>query len=104
VLLKDLKEANPIKLSQYVVVNDLDEEVAFAWWVPNTLRRSKRVLKAMKKWYFRTNLKFGIKPPHTVERALQIDRETGTTYWKDALEKETKVMMTDFNILPEGAE
>jgi hypothetical protein len=32
--------------------------------------------------------KFGCKLPHTVEEALQIDRETGTDHWRRAINKE----------------
>jgi hypothetical protein len=58
----------------------------------------------MKKRYFRTNQKYGIELPHTVERALEIDKETGTTFWRDALEKEMKAVMVAFKILEEGAD
>ena len=34
--------------------------------------------------------KYGIRLPHTVEEALQIDHETGTDFWKKAIEKEMK--------------
>jgi hypothetical protein len=58
----------------------------------------------MKKRYFWTNQKYGIQLPHTVKRALQIDKETGTTFWQDALQKEMKAVMVAFKILEEGAE
>jgi hypothetical protein len=58
----------------------------------------------MKKRYFCTNQKYRIELPHTVERALQIDKETGTTFWQDALQKEMKAVMIAFKILDEGAE
>jgi hypothetical protein len=58
----------------------------------------------MRKRYFRTNQKYGIELPHTVERALQIDKETGTTFWQDALKKEMNTVMVAFKILEEGAE
>jgi Reverse transcriptase (RNA-dependent DNA polymerase) len=56
------------------------------------------------KWYFRTNQKYGIELPHSVKRALQIDKETGTTFWQNALQKEMKVVMVAFKILEQGAE
>ena len=31
--LKDFKEASPIELAEYTVVNKLDDQPAFAWWV-----------------------------------------------------------------------
>ena len=102
VKLKDLKDAEPIMLAEYVVNNKLQKEPAFAWWVPYTLRKRDRMVKAMKKRYFRTNQKYGIELPKTVQRALEIDEETGTTFWRDALRKEMKNVATAFEVLEEG--
>jgi hypothetical protein len=38
VKLKDLKESNRIKITEFVVANHLVEEPAFKWWVPKVLR------------------------------------------------------------------
>jgi Reverse transcriptase (RNA-dependent DNA polymerase) len=67
------------------------------------LRRARRIIKAMKKRYFRTNQKYRIELPHSVKHALQIDKETGTTFWQDALQKEMKAVMAAFKILDPGA-
>ncbi len=75
--LKDLKESNHVELAEYAKGNELQFEPAFKWWVPHTLRRRDRILKAMKKRYHRTSQKFGIELPKTVKRALEIDEETG---------------------------
>ena len=91
--LKDLKESNPVELAEYAKGNELQFEPAFKWWVPHTLRRRNRILKAMKKRYHRTAQKFGIELPKTVKRALEIDEETGTTYWRDAISKEMKMLL-----------
>jgi hypothetical protein len=37
--LKDLKESNPVDVAEYVVANKLVHEPAFAWWVPDVLRK-----------------------------------------------------------------
>ena len=85
--LKDLKESNPVELAEYAKGNELQHEPAFTWWVPHTLRRRNRILKAMKKRYHRTAQKFGIELPKTVKRALELDEESGTTFWRDATNK-----------------
>ncbi len=100
--LKDLKESNPVELAEYAEANQLLDEPAFAWWAPWTLKQRTRLLKAMKKRYFRTTQKFGIEIPKTVKRALEIDKETGTTFWEEAIKKEMGVVMVAFDILPEG--
>lgn len=32
--------------------------------------------------------KYGIELPKTVQQALEIDSQTGTTFWRDAIERE----------------
>ncbi len=44
----------------------------------------------MKARYVKRTHKFGIEIPRNVADALQIDRETGTTYWADAIAKNVK--------------
>ena len=92
-----------METAEYAVANQLQEEPAFKWWVDFTIRKRNRLLKKMKKRYFRTTQKFGIELPKSVRRALEIDKETGNTYWKDALAKEMGVVWKAFEILEEGA-
>jgi len=97
--LKELKESNPLEVAEYAVANNIASEPAFAWWVPYTLKKRDRVIKAVKNRYSRTYQKFGIELPKTVERALEIDGETGTTFWRDAIQKEMKAVLPAFEIL-----
>jgi hypothetical protein len=76
--LKDLKESNPIEVAEYAVANRIDQEPAFKWWVPHTLQKRNRIISKVKSWYWRLTHKFGVKLPHTVEEALEIDRVTST--------------------------
>jgi hypothetical protein len=51
--------------------------------------------------------KFGAKLPKSVKEALEIDRRTVTTFWRDAIEKEMKNVMPAFefredNVMPIG--
>ena len=101
--LKDLKESNPLDVAEYAERNGLMDEPAFAWWVPWTLKRKRRILGKMKKRYFRTTSKFGIECPKTVQRALEIDKETGTDFWRKAIDKEMSTVMKAFDMLEEGA-
>ena len=86
--LKDIKESNPIEVAEYAVANRIAEEPAFKWWVPYTIRRRNRIVKKVKSRYWRTTHQYGIKLPHSVAEALEIDRQTGTTFWQDALKKD----------------
>jgi hypothetical protein len=101
--LKDMKESHPVQVAEYAVAREIAHEPAFAWWVSAVLRRRNRIISAAKTKYARTDSKFGIELPHTVKRALEIDRETGTTFWADALTKEMKTVFPAFEILEDGA-
>jgi hypothetical protein len=88
VKLKDLKTAHPIEVAEYAVANRIAEEPAFKWWVSHTLRKRNRIILKVKSKYWKMTHKFGCKLPHTVEEALQIDREMGTDHWRRAIDKE----------------
>ena len=102
--LKDLKEAYPVQLAEYAVANEIEKEPAFAWWVKDFLRRRDRILAKVKTRYWKQTHKFGIRMPKTVEEALSIDAETGTTFWRDAIEKEMRNVMPAFKILGDDEE
>ncbi len=86
--LKSLKQSNPVELAEYAVANNIQDEPAFRWWVPHTLRTRDRIIAKVKSRYWVTTHKFGIRLPKTVKEALKIDEETGTTFWRDAIKKE----------------
>ena len=96
--LKDLKESNPIEVAQYAVMNQISDEPAFAWWVEEVLKIKDRILAKVKTRYWKKIHKFGLELPKTVERALEIDRETETTFWRDAIEKEMKNAVIAFDV------
>ena len=42
--LADLKESNPIELAEYAVAQDIAHQLAFAWWVPFTLKKRQSII------------------------------------------------------------
>jgi len=92
--LKDLKESYPIQVAEYAVANGIDKEPAFKWWVLFTLKKRNRIVSKVKSKYWKTNSKFGIRIPKTVEEAYQIDKETGTLHWTNAIEKEMRKILS----------
>ena len=94
--MNELKASNPIELAEYAVANRIVEEPAFAWWVSDVLKRRNRIISKVKSKYWKTTHKFGIEVPKDVERALEIDRQMGTTFWRDAIDKEMKKVMVAF--------
>jgi hypothetical protein len=61
--LKDVKESNPIELAEYAILSGIEEEPAFKWWVPMVIRKRNRMVNKVKKKYWRTMHKFGIRLP-----------------------------------------
>ncbi|CAJ1937304.1 unnamed protein product, partial [Cylindrotheca closterium] len=90
-----------------IMMNVDDEEPAFAWWVPYTLRKRDRVLKAVKRRAVKRQKpeKFGIEVPgpgpRGVARAYELDAQNGTSHWNDALIKEVKTILPALKILKE---
>ena len=53
ITLKDLKESYPaVQLADYAIVNGLQEEPAFAWWVPFVIRKRKAIISKIKSKYW----------------------------------------------------
>jgi hypothetical protein len=101
--LNEIKDANPVEVAEYAVSMRLVSAPAFAWWVPYTIKKRDRVIKALKKQYFRQFQKYGIELPKTVKRALEIDEQTNTTFWRDAIRKDMSAVGKAFEILEESA-
>ena len=75
--------------------NNIANEPAFAWWVPHTLRKKRRILSKIKTKYWQRTHKYGIRLPRTIEEAEQIDIENKNHMWKDAIREEMKEIVLD---------
>jgi hypothetical protein len=60
-------------------------------------RKRDRIIKKVKSRYWTRSHKYG---PHSVEEALAIDKRTGTTFWREAIEKEMKNVLMAFESIP----
>ena len=100
--LKDMKESNPLEVSEYVMRAGLVGHPVFAWWVPVTLKRRDRIIKQVTHRLAKKQIKFGVKVPASVEEALSLDKENGNTLWSEAINKELKNVLIAFKLLEEG--
>ena len=68
VTLKDLKESYPVPLPDYDIVNTLQDEPAFALWIPYTLKKQTVIIGKMKssKHWERTH-KYRVRVPRNVK-------------------------------------
>ena len=51
VSLKDLNNSYPVETDDYAVANWIDQETAFAWWIPCVLNNIKAILQNFKSKY-----------------------------------------------------
>jgi hypothetical protein len=100
--LANLKESNPVEVAEYATTHGKENEPAFLWWVPYTLRRRNRIIAAVNNRYHKRTHKFGIMVPKTFEDCLRIDRENGDTKWQDAMRKEMRKVKVAFQVLDDG--
>jgi hypothetical protein len=95
--LREMKNSFPVETAEYAVSNKIDMKPAFVWWVPYVMHKRERLISKVKKGktkYWHRTHKYVIELPKSVSEALEIDRKMGTTFWRDAIEKEMR------NVLP----
>jgi hypothetical protein len=100
VSLKDLKDSYPVELAIYAKERKIDDEPAFAWWVPYVLRKQKRILQKVKSKYWARTHKYGIRIPKNIKEAMEIDKELGNSLWMDAVKLEmqnVRIAFEDFD-------
>jgi hypothetical protein len=103
--LRDMKETYPLQTANYARGNDIQDEPAFAWWVPTALRIGRRMVAKIAKSakYWNRTHKYGIEVPKNVADALRIDSETGTDFWRKAIDKEMTNNKIAFEFLDDEA-
>lgn len=83
-----MKHSNPVELADYSINNKIDDQPAFAWWVPHVVQKRKLIIAKIKTKYWQQLHKYGIRIPKSVKEALEIDAANRNSYWKDAIEME----------------
>ena len=94
--MKDLKESNPVQVSEYAITNKIAGKTAFSWWVRHVFRRRDRIMNKLKSRYWRKPHKFGIELPKSVKASMDIDHNTRTDLCCLSIEKEMKNVMPAF--------
>ena len=46
--LNNLKDSNPVELSEYKVANNIEDEPAFKWWVNDVLHKLDQIISKVK--------------------------------------------------------
>ena len=100
--LKDMKESHPIETAEFAKARGIDDEVAFAYWVPYTIRKRDAIISQVRARAKKTTHKYGVELPTSVEHAYELDRKNGNTLWRDAIKKEMHDAAVAFQILDES--
>ena len=105
--LKNSKESNPVKVTEYSISAAIANEPTFTLRVQHVLQMQDKILQKVKSHYLMWMHKYGVKLTHSVEEAYAVDKHTRTDFWEKAMEKEMKkvTIALEFhydNIVPVG--
>ena len=96
--MKDVKDSCPVELAEYAVINKVDDEPEFAWWVPHTLKNKARIISKIKSKYWEKTHKCSIRIPKSVQEAIRLDAQNENTLWWDATMLEMKNVRPAFEV------
>ena len=68
-----MKDDFPLETAHYAITKSIEDESAFAWWVPYAVKKQKQMISKLKGKYWERTHKYGIQIPKTVEEASAID-------------------------------
>jgi hypothetical protein len=97
--LVDIKESNPVKVSEYAAAKRLLDTTDFVWWAPHVLKKRTRIISAVTKRYHKRTHKFGIEVPKSWDDCVRPGKDNDNTLWKDAVRKEMKNVRIAFKII-----
>ena len=91
-----------MEAAEYAVSRGTEDEPAFAWWVPYTLRKRDTIIAAVNTRVKRKSHKYGIEVPTSINDALRIDKENGNMFWTNAVNLEMSNVGISFEVLKKG--
>jgi hypothetical protein len=99
--IKTLKNANLVEIADYIIANKIASKPAFVCWVLFTIQKRDRIIAAVNKWYLSRTHKLQILLPKTVAEALDLDKNSGTTHWQEAINLQAKSVDVVFQDMEE---
>ena len=101
--LNRLKQSIYLETAEFAVARGIENEPAFKWWVPYTLRRRDRIIAGVNKRVSRTTHKHGVELPTSVPHAKKLDKKNDNALWMDAINREMENLKVAFDVLEDGA-
>ena len=83
--MKGLKDSYPVLLADYAMVNNIQDEQAFAWWVTLTLKKRTLIIQKIKSKYHQRTHKHVIRISMNVLEAHDIDTVNGNMLWMQSV-------------------
>ena len=74
-------------MDEYAKYRGIDDDPAFKWWVPYTLRKQDIIIATVKARVRVATHKYGIEVPRSIKHEKQLDKKNGNTFWIQALAK-----------------
>ena len=99
-----MKESHSVDVAEYAKARGIDDEPAFAWWVPYTLKKRDAIISAIKSRVRKTSHKCEIEISTSVAHAHELNNKMGPTctFWRDAIKKEMYNVEVAFEILKQN--
>ena len=63
-----------MQLAEYAVLNKIAYKPGFAWWIKKVVKKRDRIISKTDRKYWKNMHKYGLRIPHTVEEAIDIDK------------------------------
>jgi hypothetical protein len=88
----------PVELADYAIDNKIQDEPAFAWWVPYVLKKRTAIISKLRSKFWQKTHKYGVRIPRTISEGKDIDQANGDTRWTDAIQLEMKNCRIAFEV------
>ena len=90
IALKDLNDYYPVYLADYVVINKIQDDPAFACWILYVIVKRKIIIAKLRSKYWEKTHKYGTRISKSMKEGKEIDEENSTTIWMDMIRLQIK--------------
>ena len=97
------QKSYPIELDDFAQLHGINEESAFAWWIPYVERKRKSMISKLKSKYWQITHKYGINIPKYVKEAYEFHEEDGNKLWTYGIKEEmnkVRLAVQESNVSP----
>ena len=101
VSLKKFKDSYPVQLADYAIHANIQNEPAFFWWTPSTIKKQQSIISKLKLKYWQSTHKYGRKIHKTIVDSIRINIANKNTLWQDVTQLEMKNNRVAFQLYNE---